>query len=190
MPGVFCDFGTSCEISSSTFYSNNASSTAIVSMQAVINSFISDCKFYNNLNKGSGIVSLMDMNFFSLNNTEFFNNHARKSGAAAYALDVSNFLIYNCSFRENRAGSGGALFLESSEVVVKDSVFISNEAFEAGGAFGAYDQSTVEFVNCSFVEHSAVSGGVACITFDSSVTFSDCHTSRSRARYNGIILCT
>ena len=60
----------------------------------------------------------------TLNNVTFINNYANEQGGAVGIRDGA-FLIYNCRFIDNCAGSGSSIIVSSSEVKLYNSYFTS-----------------------------------------------------------------
>lgn len=92
-------------------------------------------------------VTICDLNIFNqgnliATNTVFTNSTALKVGGygdsyggAIYCVDSShNAYLTNCTFINNYAGYGGAIYLNGGILEITDCVFINNTAYEYGGA--------------------------------------------------------
>ena len=74
---------------------------------------------------------------FSIRDTIFSNNTAYVNGGAI-SLNYANLSLLNCSFVDNRASNGGAIYFSSSTIytylLLTSNSFISNLASKDGGA--------------------------------------------------------
>jgi predicted outer membrane repeat protein len=91
----------------------------------------------------------------------FNTNRTPGYGAiVAYGKRIDSFIVDNCIFSENEAGSGGAIANERMEVF--NSLFINNRSLYDGGAIncsaGDYGGSTT-IVNSTFLGNRAKNGG-------------------------------
>jgi hypothetical protein len=95
--------------------------------------------------------------------------------------------IRNCLFRENMAGSGGALAdwsLGSS--LISECMFLNNQAPGATGGAVSLQHSNPSLINCQFLNNSASSGGgIYTIGNDNSPSISNCVFSGNHATGNG-----
>eukprot|EP00347_Sterkiella_histriomuscorum_P021008 403335615 len=91
-------------------------------------------------------LEIYDSMFFNISNQfEILNskfNDIYGSNILGGAIFVSNtqgqtiyqVQIQNCSFQNNTAFEGGALYIDQAKINFKDSTFVSNKAFNSGGA--------------------------------------------------------
>jgi len=116
-------------------------------------------------------------------------------GGAIYSIVSEGFAgIYDCVFMSNTAISGGgALSFEGTsravnQLEVRDSTFQHNHA--AGG--GAVDISYVsaDFVDCQFIDNTAVVYGGAVSFVRSYIGFTKCLFVRNRASEGGAVNCS
>lgn len=94
---------------------------------------------------------------------EFIRNHGYAGGAISFVHSNATLPIRNCSFQQNRAddATGGAVNVDSSDVLIADSVFDGNSAKVAGGAVACMNGSKVAISRVHFTgNHSAASGAV------------------------------
>ena len=93
---------------------------------------------------GGAIYCFSKNNEIELENCSFYNNHAL-FGGAVYAV-CSVFSIVNCSFINNTADYfGGAVYSIAKNLTLAGSSFDSNKANEGGALFlYSYDQKTVK----------------------------------------------
>ncbi len=97
----------------------------------------------------------------------FQNGTARYEGSALDLYDVSNIIIYNCTFFNNKVteigvqsavtgdyysgGYGGAVYLsESKNIKFTDCTFTQNSAQNAGAAVDAYKCENIVYDHCTF----------------------------------------
>jgi len=85
----------------------------------------------------------------------------------ALQINFDDVIIEDCIFRYNYATYAGAVMINSTRnTIIKNSYFLSNEAYECGGAVILYSNSTALVENCIFEDNyskgnssSAYSGG-------------------------------
>ena len=146
-----------------------------------INAEISNSKFTNNRASaiGGAIFALDDFN--ELKNSVFENNHAQYGGAiyvhSWMYIDNSTFIkneaslnggaihggrtftqgctLFNCTFRENLANLGGAVFGQS---FMYDSNFTENRAYDGGAVYLKIES---EVFNCLFESNNGNNNGGA-----------------------------
>jgi predicted outer membrane repeat protein len=107
---------------------------------------------YNSLNS---LVSV------SLNNSEFKNNHALRIGALRIG-NISDFTISNSKFIDNTVTqhTAACTFTANSSGLVSNCLFAKNIANGGtSGGVGVSVFSDVNFMNCTFVNNRAGSGG-------------------------------
>ncbi len=96
-------------------------------------------------------------------NCTFVNNVATVNGGAVHNLvETADPVFSNCTFRFNRAASGGVAYNDgSSDPVFQDCVFFGNRANNNGGVF-IQDNSVIDMrvINSTFTSNSATLGGV------------------------------
>ena len=103
----------------------------------------------------------------NITNTSFLSNsagysHGSKGGGAMIVVE-SSIMIENCTFRDNSAERGGAIFAEiRSSVNIFDSEFIDNhirtESSECFGGALYIISSNLSAINCEFHNNSAHNG--------------------------------
>lgn len=112
--------------------------------------------------RGGGI--LVDcMHDVRLNNVVIRNSYAAESGGGV-SLESGNLYVDACRFEHNRAAVGGALALPMSssanaKLYARLSLFESNSAFDAGGAFSGIGDGDAHFMNCVFRHNVAKTDG-------------------------------
>lgn len=151
--GVYCLRDTSFNISSCKIERNWESGIAAWQSSgfAAMNNVFRE-------NQGSGLALHASTGF--LRNDQFIGNRAPSGGGVW--LDDSQLIgdIRECLFQDNRAdaGTGGAVFADSSAFGVYLSTFTGNHASVAGGAVSAMEGSKGTIGNTVFSQNTATSG--------------------------------
>ena len=188
--------------------------TAIESNVSIIN-----CSFTENKATRGGAIALISSTLI-LGDTIFFNNFGGDSrgaldlpkittnnqdyfGGAIYA-SYSDMTAANCSFIENTATKGGAIFMSSSTLALGDTTFSSNIGADSTGALNlperittqshegcvggaiyiSYSDTTV--VNCSFVANTATRGGAIFMISVALALSETSFSSNSAANFEGV----
>ncbi len=130
---------------------------------------------YNTVDSGNGgVVSVVGA--FTAKNTEFIGNRSSGDGGALYLSRSENdeitrlMNVSNCTFKENHAKHGGAIFVTSAaaqkyskgaKATIADCYFERNKASGEAGAIYVINKSQVNLVNNTFSENTATSHGGA-----------------------------
>jgi predicted outer membrane repeat protein len=86
------------------------------------------------------------------------NNYAL-DGAGIMALD-GDPVIRNCSFIDNEADYGGAMFYNNhARPIISGSYFFGNHAVRSGGAVYAETDASITVTNCTISHNASYSGG-------------------------------
>ncbi|MBR4396347.1 MAG: peptidase C1, partial [Methanobrevibacter sp.] len=93
-----------------------------------------------------------------LNNCTFYNNTARYGGAI-YSYSSKNLKITNCKFINNSAGIGGAIYIYGSNPQITSCKFINNSA-DMGGALIFLNSSSKVSGLYGFNNSASYEGGV------------------------------
>ncbi|MBZ9570049.1 right-handed parallel beta-helix repeat-containing protein [Methanobrevibacter sp. TMH8] len=126
-----------------------------------------DCNFTNNeaLYGYGGAIIHHGANH-SVSNSTFTNNRASNSGGAIYIHNFSsagtatyNFKLTNCTFINNTADIGGAIYNQCNSSTITNSNFIANNALNRGGAIGNVNNLTV--TDSNFTDNTASNHGGA-----------------------------
>lgn len=94
---------------------------------------------------------------------EFSKNHGYVGGAISFVHSSATLPLRNCSFTENSAddATGGAVNVDSSDVLIAECLFRKNSAKVAGGGLAIMNGSKVAVSRCHFDEnHAAASGAL------------------------------
>ena len=122
----------------------------------------------------------------------FEENEAYSGGAIDFQGNTGmnpEATIINCLFRNNKADAGGAIAclqnIGNSQLTVKDSHFITNEATIYGGAIYSDDLSTVNVTSSEFEGNNATNGGA--VYFNGAGNVSNCIFTANSAENGGAI---
>ncbi len=102
-------------------------------------------------------------------------------------IDDGQPVINNCTFVNNFARCGAAIFNKYSELTISTCEFIDNQAFLEGAAV-ANNFSTVAFENCTFQNNYAQANGGASRNWFSQVSFDSCEFSNNVALFCGGVI--
>ncbi|MCF7793853.1 MAG: Ig-like domain-containing protein [Candidatus Cloacimonetes bacterium] len=111
------------------------------------------------------------------------------------AFSITNFdkiLLENCTFQNNEANNGGAVFLYNASVVIKKCSFLDNSA-QSGGAIYILNESAPLISRCIFTDNTATSfGGAIQIhhsgsPYTSIANIRNCLLINNQANYGGAI---
>ena len=102
-----------------------------------------------------------------VNGCEFIENSSSGWGAAINWYANGSFRLKNCSFIDNTAGTGGALFAQHYSdpqyiaVTIENCLFSGNTAETRGGALALQDNMVCSIVNSTFSGNTAAGGATA-----------------------------
>ncbi|MBK8635786.1 MAG: hypothetical protein IPN72_20380 [Saprospiraceae bacterium] len=114
---------------------------------------------FNNGNDRLGGAAGMQRGKLTVQNCTFRNNTAN-NGGALYFSEFSNARILNCRFIGNKAvQSGGAIYSRCDSLIIFESSFYSNFAGSSGGAIYSYNSDGVEFDSLDLKYNNAAVGG-------------------------------
>jgi len=132
------------------------------------------CIFQYGLGQGTapqynsgGAMAGRNVDKIKIQNTVFRHNKAVLSGlyppcGGAMAFENSDILIHNCTFYDNLAGYGGAVFCYlGSDPTISRCLFYNNSAENDGGAIQVWDNSDPLIINNTFSLNNAGSNGGA-----------------------------
>jgi len=143
-------------VEQSTFSENSALSGGAIE-NASGETSVTSCNFEDNAATMGGAIYTGDMGGGMVSNSTFLRNTAEEEGGAIRTFSES--AVYNCTFRENSAGTGGGFMGKAQDM--SNCRFLYNQARGAGG--GLYlDGGHVFFLNCTVHGNQAnQSGGIA-----------------------------
>jgi hypothetical protein len=128
------------------------------------NGTVEDCEIYDNTAMQGGGINL---NGGTILNCKVYGNEASQQGGGIYGSGSA--LIDNCSVYNNTSatggdGSGGGVYLSSSDVTLKNSyIYENNTTSQGGGAYcngGTIDNCEI-YQNSTSISGDAGGGGVA-----------------------------
>ena len=143
------------------------------------------CSFYDNEANEGGAIYIAGNNFW-IDSCTFVNNYANESGGAIYLDTGISARIENCTFKRNKAKTGGALsIVYSQNVGVLNSTFADNVAELNGGAIN-FDFSIYNKIdNCLFENNSATGNGGAFVWIFSNGNITNIDFKNNTATGNG-----
>ena len=138
-------------------------------------------------NKNNNSVFKVTVNNVAIYNSTFVNNTVKDwMGIIAVWYDVSGFTVGGCSFINNSAHYGGAIYNDGSNLTVSNSTFINNSAYYYGGAIYNYG-SGFTLSDCGFVNNSAYYYGGAIYNYGSDFAVNNCSFINNSAEYGSAI---
>ena len=95
--------------------------------------------------------------------TDLVNSASNSFGGAIYAYDYTNYyntylptiVLDNCTFENNTGEYGGAICMDNGDLVITNSLFINNNAYNFGGAIAALYEANVRVKNTSFINDTS-----------------------------------
>lgn len=140
---------------------------------------LADCSFTGNTAfstsiPGDGGAVFADYAAISLTDCTFLGNASGAGGGAFYSFSFDVSSLTRCTFRQNASGAGAAAYVETAQPTFRDCSFTDNEASN-GGAIFCGQFGGAKFTDCAFDSNRAVpSSGGACDIWQSSPTFTRC----------------
>ena len=105
---------------------------------AGVDTTIDGCKITGTTGEHSSIDITSEGANITIINSIFESNILRSSGGSVF-LDTANAIIKGCTFRNNTAGwGGGGLYIWEGKVIISDSVFIWNQGNHGGAIILMY----------------------------------------------------
>lgn len=91
----------------------------------------------------------------------FLRNKGYAGGAISLYESVTIFPVRNCRFEDNHAdpAAGGAVYADSSQLLLADSMFLRNTSALAGGAVAVMRDARAAISRCVFQENSSKASG-------------------------------
>ena len=127
--GIACVRNGSITAICSTFTDNIAAQNAGVFYANESTLTVSQSLFSRNIAVNNGGVMYTNHSSHSISDTVFNSNSAENNGGVLFIREAKGQgTIHNCIFRQNSAGEGGALFVDSSTFAVTQTNFLSNTA--------------------------------------------------------------
>ncbi len=184
--------------SNCTFSANSGVNGGVIVMKAHSSPQFYDCTFSSNTASSSGGVVYFDNSprcFPRFERCVFSDNVAASNGGSFYIRNSSPVIV-DCSFLNNSASYGGALYSfeldwQTPKMTIADCVFSNNTATSfSGGAFYIRN-SNIDMTGCSFVTNrsTTVGGALYMVTVGSSLTVdvADCRFVANHGSNGGAI---
>ena len=148
------------KIIASKFFNNSTVYNAAIYMNGINSTVIGSYFEHNVANVSAGAIGWARKDNGVVMDSIFVNNSALNEGGGAIFWNQGlNGKILNCTFENNYAiFNGSALFLNSDDTLVSDSIFINNNVSDLGGAIFIKRQ-TAYIKNSKFINNSADVGG-------------------------------
>ena len=158
------------------------------------NLILDSLTLYNANIKNYGTVNATNT-IFKNNIAKSIDSYGNSFGGAIYnhySADYykypSNLNLDNCTFMNNCASYGGAIYANYGILKIKDSKFINNSAFNYGGAIAGEYKSEITIINCTFSDdYSKGDAGGAIYAKSSNLTIKDSDFSSCTATFGGAI---
>ncbi|WP_407377399.1 right-handed parallel beta-helix repeat-containing protein, partial [Methanobrevibacter sp.] len=113
-------------------------------------------------------------------NCTFYNNLADKGGALYKASAI------NCSFELNRAKTeGGAIYIDTPNLNVENCSFVTNYAGKLGGAIAINEVIGSTISNCTFTRNQAENAGSMSVRYSQKVNVTNSKFNSNSAGFNG-----
>ena len=124
--------------------------------------------------------------------TNRINSATNSFGGAIYCPEyqysVANVYINNCTFINNTAEYGGAIYMYGGNLDIKNSIFLNNYAYNYGGAIGCEYNSKVNIDKSKFINSKSLNdAGGAIYIKDSKLTADTITILDSQATFGGAI---
>ncbi len=190
--GIYCQSNSiNWKIEDCYFISNNANDGgALYTLYSSLKIF--DCDFISNESSKGGAVFINEDSSPAFENCLFEMNKSNNGGAIynyhSGVISNGSFPVAsNCQFYSNyTTADGGAIFNDSCDIRVLDSIFLDNEAYNSGGAvLNSFSYS--EFFGCEFYNNRTEVGyGGAVYNYSRAAKFYNCIFSyNSSQSYSG-----
>lgn len=127
----------------------------------------------------------------SFSQRQWYANMVTLRGNGARVISNNNNGLTNSAvidgftIKEGSTTSGGGIYNNQVSPVIRNCIFVSNQATSGGGVFTSGASSSPMIVNCIFYGNSAVGGGAICAENSSSPRIINCTFSRNYGDTNG-----
>lgn len=96
--------------------------------------------------------------------TDLVNSASNSFGGAIYGYDYQTYsqtylpsiVLDNCTFINNTGEYGGAICMDNGDLIIENSLFIDNYAYNFGGAIAAFYEVSVRVKNTKFINDTSV----------------------------------
>ena len=160
-------------IFSSRFFNNIVSGSGGALIIAESNATVEKCIFHNNRANLGGAMTVAQFSVVLVLDSKYSYNSAKISGGAIETHIYCQLTDVGSQYVNNRAGTGGVLFVAISKVTLKSGVFASNQATGSGGVLYTIQSETMFYGDCNLSDNFASSGGAIHATESTLTTIHD-----------------
>jgi len=153
---------------------------------------VKNCIFIgNNISNSGGAVTLGNAcPDNQLINCTFINNHCLRNGGqggavASRTIDSENIKVINCTFEDNSATYGGAIYFKASDAVINNCNFTTSSANSGGAIY--FDAADSSILYCNFTNSIATQNGGAVYFNGERCNMSYCNFTYSSANEGGAV---
>lgn len=149
--GIRVDSGSDIKIRNCRFLKNNTTQAGAGILVDSSSIEIERCTFEDNVaERGSGAISLR--NSIGVIADSSFRRNLSDDNGGALSSDGGKLTVEGCSFEENEARIGGAVYLQGIIADISNTLFLKNYGGRTGGAISIHSL-TVAVRNCTFVQN-------------------------------------
>ncbi|MHC4946144.1 MAG: right-handed parallel beta-helix repeat-containing protein [Planctomycetota bacterium] len=159
-------------------------------------SVIKGFTLYNGKSTTGGGMFIGNSSGPTVTNCSFIGNTATSFGGGMYIADLSSPAVADCNFIGNTIssssnGTGGGMYMNSSNSVITDCYFFGNSATQGGGGMAVGFNSNPIVTECNFFGNTAaeeldgLGGGGMCIFEQSDPIVEYCTFSGNTAKHGG-----
>ncbi len=117
-----------------------------------------------------------------------FRNFYSSSSLAPVMGNGGNVDINNCTFKDNSADNGGAIYMNGGKLSITDSLFVNNNAKKYGGAISCENEAHAEIYNSRFESNTAnEEAGGAIYLLESTLITKNVEINNCQAPFGGAI---
>ena len=175
------------------FQNNNSILTAMGNL-TLMNVTLVDVTIVNYGNLNATNVNFKDSIAYIKNteSTNLVNSASNAFGGAIYCPDYqymdANVNLDNCTFINNTAEYGGAIYMYGGSLIVKNSIFLDNYAYNYGGAIAGEYNSRMNIEKSKFINSKSLNdAGGAIYLKNSKLTANDVNVSNSKSTFGSAI---
>ena len=131
-------------------------------------------------------IFYVDSNRVTIKNINFINGYYDGDGGGAIYWEGDNGYLFNCTFMNNSADDGGAVFVDNAyNLTIVNSKFIKNNATNGGAVYWLKGYGSI--TGSSFDMNSADEDGGAVYFRSNYGVINDSNFTNNRAHYNGAV---
>ena len=174
-------------LTGNTFQNNSALAGGALTIDTYNILTLLENTFQNNFaDDGGGIVARRN-NILTITQCMFQSNSANSVGGALAAdYMYTTLVLKNNTFQNNLAIAGGALFVESSNILVTENTFQHNSA-NSGGVLYIVNKGTITIIKNTFQDNYADLSGGCLVSFNNTLTLTENTFLNNAARFGGVL---